>query len=144
MWCLCPQYAAWHLQGLQHLWLWTHSRPSLALVDDHHPKAQISAEEWMRVKIDAYYQQGCLTSIYTFYWKRSIFWGVNISAYTEYVLHSGVSILAQDAPIGVKSVDELLRGHHGEGILQQHKGEEKKPFQHPLALFFFFFPETVI
>lgn len=119
MLCLCLQYAAWHLQGLQHPGLWTHSRPSLVQVDDDHPKAQISTEEWMQVKIDAYYQQGCLTSIYTFHWKR---WGVNISAYTEYVLHCFVSLLAQDALIGVKSVDELLRGHHGEGILQQHKG----------------------
>lgn len=131
MLCLCPQYAAWHLQGLQHPWLWTHSRPSLVQVDDDHPKAQISAEEWTQVKIDAYYQHGCLTSIYTFYWKR---WGVNISAYTEYVLHCGVSLLAQDAPIGVKSVDELLRGHHGEGILQQHKGGGESLFS---ILFFF-------
>lgn len=45
-------------------------------------------------------------------------------AYTEYVLHSSVSLLAQDAPVGVQSLDELLRGHHREGVLQQHKGEK--------------------
>lgn len=42
-------------------------------------------------------------------------------AYTEYVLHSGVTVLAQDAPVGVKSLDELLGGHHWEGVLQQRK-----------------------
>lgn len=52
-------------------------------------------------------------------------WEVNTAAYAENVLHSRVSLFAQDAPVGVKSVDELLRGHHGEGVLQQHRREKE-------------------
>lgn len=56
-------------------------------------------------------------------------------AYTEHVLHGGVSLLAQDAPVGVEPLDELLRGHHGEGVLQQHKVERTfQPSVSSLAL----------
>lgn len=38
--------------------------------------------------------------------------------HTEYTLHSGAPVLAQEAAVRVKSMDKLLGGHHGESVLQ--------------------------
>lgn len=65
----------------------------------------------------------------------------HVVTYAENVLHSGVSLSAQDAPVGVESVDELLGGHHGEGVLQQRDGGKDFSL---VCLFFFFGLETVI
>lgn len=46
--------------------------------------------------------------------KRSPF-----NPYTQHALHSRVSIFSQDALVGIKSLDKLLRGQHGERVLQQ-------------------------
>lgn len=60
--------------------------------------------------------------MHTSIWQFWIFWlVVHILAHTEYTLHSGAPFLAQDAVVGVKSVDKLLGGHHGESVLQQHR-----------------------
>lgn len=39
--------------------------------------------------------------------------------HTQHTLHRSVSVLSQDALVGIKSLDELLGGQHGERVLQQ-------------------------
>lgn len=61
-------------------------------------------------------------SKHTSSWQLWIFClGFHILAHTEYTLHSAAPFLAQDAVVGVKSMDKLLGGHRGESVLQQHK-----------------------
>lgn len=43
------------------------------------------------------------------------------SAHTEDTIHSSAPFFAQHAVVGVKPVDQLLRGHHRESVLQQQK-----------------------
>lgn len=82
------------------------------------------------------YVKGILPVYFYIFHQDLIFFLLINIAYTEHALHGVASVFAQNAAVGVKSLDELLGRQHGENVLQQQQHTVTViRHRHPLNLF---------